>query len=185
MSSTRSTGQSNVHSHPWKSTVVYQFCCQRWTEKRRVWAVSEGLHTKKKEPQSWLVAALSIFTYDSSSIAVSDRVRTITEDDCKDNERVEDVVSRQPARKAGGHALAARPVYIGLTADFTRCTCNVSGPGKRCRARFLRLSAKHVACFCAWFQRKMLRTPRGRTSLCYVNYTLPFDHWQCGIGNKF
>ena len=52
---------------------------------------------------------------------------------------------RQPAWKAGGHAIAVRSLYIGLTAGFIRCTSNVSGPGKRCRARFLRLAAKHVA----------------------------------------
>jgi hypothetical protein len=55
---------------------------------------------------------------------------------------------RQPAWKAGGHIIAARLVYIGLTAGFIRYTCNVSGPGKRCRARFLRHSAKAVTCFC-------------------------------------
>src|SRR5258708_40256010 len=49
---------------------------------------------------------------------------------------------RQPAWKAGGHAIAARLVYVGLTAGFIRFTCNVSGPGERCRARCLRLSAK-------------------------------------------
>ena len=52
--------------------------------------VPEGLYTKKKKPQPTKIAALFIFTYHSSSIAVSDRVGTITEDDYQDNERVED-----------------------------------------------------------------------------------------------
>ena len=55
---------------------------------------------------------------------------------------------RQPAWKAGGYNFAARLVYISLTAGFIRFTCNVSVTDKRCRARFLRLSAKHVTCFC-------------------------------------
>ena len=46
-----------------------------------MWAVSEGLHTKKKEPQSLLVAALSLFAYNSSLMA-----GTIAEDDYKDHE---------------------------------------------------------------------------------------------------
>ena len=54
--------------------------------------VSEDLYTKKKEPQPTKIAALFIFTFHSSSIAVSDRVRTITEDDCKDNEGAKDAV---------------------------------------------------------------------------------------------
>src|SRR2546421_8991425 len=54
--------------------------------------VSEDLYTKKKEPQPTKIAALFIFTFLSSSIAVSDRVRTITEDDCKDNEGAKDAV---------------------------------------------------------------------------------------------
>jgi hypothetical protein len=52
--------------------------------------VSEGLYTKKKKPQPTKIAALFIFTYPSSSIAVSDRVGTITEDDYQDNEGAED-----------------------------------------------------------------------------------------------
>jgi len=65
---------------------------------------------------------------------------------------------RQPAWKAGGYTIAARLVYIGLTAGFMRFFCNVSGPGKRCRARFFRFSAKHVTYFCPCFRQKTLRT---------------------------
>src|SRR2546421_9068961 len=61
---------------------------------------------------------------------------------------------RPPAWEAGGHCIAARLVYIGLTAGFIRYTCNVSGPGKRCHARFLRLSAKDVTCFAHDFGKK-------------------------------
>src|SRR5213592_3760108 len=39
---------------------------------------------------------------------------------------------RQPTWKTDGYALAARLIYIGLTAGFIRYTCIVSGPGKRC-----------------------------------------------------
>jgi hypothetical protein len=52
---------------------------------------------------------------------------------------------RRPAWKAGGHTIATRPLYIGLTAGFTRCTCNVSGPGKTCRVFLRVISAKDVA----------------------------------------
>src|SRR6266516_1968134 len=38
-------------------------------------------------------------------------------------------------------------VSIGLRAGFIRYTWQVSGPGKRCRLRFLLLSVKHVTCF--------------------------------------
>jgi hypothetical protein len=55
---------------------------------------------------------------------------------------------RQPAWKAGCYKIVAHLIYIGLTAGFIRFISNVSGPGKRCRVRFLRLSAKHVTCFC-------------------------------------
>jgi hypothetical protein len=40
----------------------------------------------------------------------------------------------------------------------------VSGPGKRCHARFLRFSTKHVTCFCPRFWQKTLRTSRDRRS---------------------
>src|SRR5438445_13389019 len=50
---------------PRESTVVYRFCCQGDRKNARCKRVSEGLHTKKKEPQSLLAAALSIFAYDS------------------------------------------------------------------------------------------------------------------------
>jgi hypothetical protein len=85
---------------------------------------------------------------------------------------------RQPAWKAGGCALAARLIYIGLTAGFIRFTCIVSVPGKRCRARFFRLSAKHVACFCLRFWQKVLRASRDRRSRCCTNYTLSHHHCQ-------
>ena len=52
MSSTRSTGQSNVHPHPRKSTVVHRFCFQfavKGDWKNAVCErVSEDLYTKKK-----------------------------------------------------------------------------------------------------------------------------------------
>ena len=78
---------------------------------------------------------------------------------------------RQPAWKAGGCVIAARSVYIGLTAGFIRYICNVSGPGKRCHARFFRLWAKQVTCFCPQFRQKALRATRGRRSHCSLHYT--------------
>ena len=78
---------------------------------------------------------------------------------------------RQPAWKAGGCVITVRSLYIGLTAGFIRFICNVSGPGKRCHARFLRLSAKQVTCFFPAIWQKALRATRGRRSHCYINYT--------------
>src|SRR5947209_19905068 len=37
---------------------------------------------------------------------------------------------RQPAWKVGGHALAARSIYIGMRAGFIRFSCTMSGPAK-------------------------------------------------------
>ena len=42
----------------------------------------------------------------------------------------------QPAWKAGCRAIAARSVYIGLTAGFIQYICKMSEPDKRCRAGF-------------------------------------------------
>jgi hypothetical protein len=92
---------------------------------------------------------------------------------------------RQPAWKAGGCALAARLIYIGLTAGFIRYTCNMSVPGKTCHARFFRDSAKHVTCFFPRFWQKTLRESRGRRSLCWINYTSSLHLWQCFLGKKF
>ena len=58
-------------------------------------------------------------------------------------------------------------------------------PGKRCHARFLRLSAKHVTSFFQRFQQKTLRTSRDRRSLYISNYTFILQLWQCFMGNKF
>jgi hypothetical protein len=52
---------------------------------------------------------------------------------------------RQPAWKAGGCALAARLIYIGLTAGFIRYMCIVSVPGKTCHVFLPAISAKNVA----------------------------------------
>jgi hypothetical protein len=60
-----------------------------------------------------------------------------------------DANPRQPAWKAGGCALAARLIYIGLTAGFIRCMCSVSVPGKRCRARFSPNLEKPVTYLCS------------------------------------
>ena len=52
---------------------------------------------------------------------------------------------RQPAWKAGCHCFCARLLRTGFIGSCTPYKRNVSVPDKRCRARFLALSAKDVA----------------------------------------
>src|SRR5436305_14584172 len=85
MSSTRSTGQSNVYPHPRKSRIVYRFCCQRWTGKMQSMGCFRGPANEEKEPHLTKIAALSIFACNSSIMA-----GTIAEDDYKDNNGLED-----------------------------------------------------------------------------------------------
>jgi hypothetical protein len=61
----------------------------------------------------------------------------------------------------------------------------VSGPGKRCHVRFLRLSAKHVTSFCPSFRQKQSRSTQGRRSHCCLHNTVSLRDEQCSIGNKF
>ena len=69
--------------------------------------------------------------------------------------------------KVDRHSLAARFVYIGLTAGFIRFTCNMSVTDKRGRVHFLRLSAKDVA-----------NTLSQEVTLLSKLYLLS-HHWQC------
>ena len=79
---------------------------------------------------------------------------------------------RQPAWKAGGCVIAVRSVYIGLTAGFIRFVYNVSATSKRCHARFLCFSAKHVTYFCRRYVAKnVARNLRQEVTL--LRYTIP------------
>ena len=52
----------------------------------------------------------------------------------------------------------------------------MSGPGKRCHARFFRLSAKHVTCFCPQCAAKgVAHIPRQEVTLLYTLYRIPLS----------